>query len=602
MSVPVEASVHLKDDVYQAMLRRGVYAVLIALAMGNLVARILAVNSVDLVRLEQNLQDREFKERADKLKAAGEPVDEEALREQVRNEIRRQRPFLSANDRSRWTTVRALVERGTYAIDEVIAEPNWDTIDMVKHQDLEGNWRLYSSKPPLLATLVAAEYWLIHHSTGKTLGTHPYEIGRFMLITINGGLMLVYFFVLSKMLERFGRTDWGRIFVMAAGSLGTFLTTVAVSLNNHTFAAVSALVTLYAAARIWYDGDTRGRYFFLAGFFAAFTVTNELPALSLFGLVGLGLLWRHPKQALLFGVPGAAVVAAAFFGTNYLAHGSWRMPYAHRGDGPRLFQFVPDESGELDEMIRQLDGGFLPKQLEDEFNEQGHWASDYSNLRKKTEHLANGDERRWVVENSGKDPWYMIRLEKGADAYGTRLFSVHAFDDWYDYEYIRATDGRLIQSYWRDPKGIDKGEPNLGKYALHVLIGHHGIFSLTPVWLLMIPGVVILARSPRYRYLALAVLIAVLTVVCVTFYILRPPLDRNYGGMTSGFRWVYWLAPLWLVAVLPAADWMSATRLRRGIACLLLVSSVISVAYPTWNPWTLPWLTNFWVYMGWEKF
>ena len=44
---------------------------------------------------------------------------------------------------------------------------------------------LYSSKPPLLATLMAGEYWLINHVTGATLGEHPYEIGRFMLVTIN---------------------------------------------------------------------------------------------------------------------------------------------------------------------------------------------------------------------------------------------------------------------------------------------------------------------------------------------------------------------------------------------------------------------------------
>ena len=87
---------------------------------------------------------------------------------------------MSANDRSRWCTVRSLVEHGTYAIDEITAEPGWDTIDMVKHDG-----HLYSSKPTLLATLMAGEYWVIHRLTGATLGTHPYEIGRFMLVTIN---------------------------------------------------------------------------------------------------------------------------------------------------------------------------------------------------------------------------------------------------------------------------------------------------------------------------------------------------------------------------------------------------------------------------------
>src|SRR5687767_9236954 len=136
-----------------AILRRAVYAILIALAVGNMVGRILAVNATDMIRLEQNLIDRETKVRLDKqvaeLTAAGTAFDKSSLEKEIRlvvsedPRIRKQRPFLSANDRSRWTTVRALVEHGTYAIDDIIAEPNWDTIDMVKHKDLDGQWRLY---------------------------------------------------------------------------------------------------------------------------------------------------------------------------------------------------------------------------------------------------------------------------------------------------------------------------------------------------------------------------------------------------------------------------------------------------------------------------
>ncbi len=58
---------------------------------------------------------------------------EKFLKAQGRPDWQKSRPFLSANDRSRWDTVRALVEHGTYAIDDVIREPGWDTIDMVKH-------------------------------------------------------------------------------------------------------------------------------------------------------------------------------------------------------------------------------------------------------------------------------------------------------------------------------------------------------------------------------------------------------------------------------------------------------------------------------------
>ncbi len=462
------------SDDSRARLRWSVYWLLIALATGAMVGRILAVTSVDLVGLESHLQ------------------------RQGRRDWQRQRPFLSANDRSRWATVRALVEHGTYAIDEVVVERGWDTIDMVKHAGPDGNDHLYSSKPPLLATLLAAPYWVIHRTTGATLGDYPYEVGRFVLILVNVVSMVIYFVVLALLAELLGTTDWGRIFMMAAGTLGTFLTTFVVTINNHGPAAACVAIALYCGVRIWYDDERRWRYFALAGFFAAFAATCELPATSFFALLGIGLLWKAPRETLTAGVPAALVVVVAALVTNYVAHDSFRPPYMHRS------------------------------------------ATDQA-------------------------------------------------DNWYDYTYIR--NGAERDSYWRNPVGIDRGEPSIGKYALHATVGHHGVFSLTPVWLLSVAGVAMLWR--REGLTALALFIALLSLVCLTFYIFRPEMDRNYGGMTSGFRWMFWFAPLWLVALLPTADWLSTSRIGRGFALLLLALSVMSTSYPTWNPWTHPWLWNF---------
>src|SRR5207244_1549533 len=97
-----------------ARLRFGVYGVLIAVATGGMLGRIMAVNSVDLIGVENHLY------------------------RQGRADWQRQRPFLSANDRSRLATARSLVEYGTYAIDDIVAQPGWDTIDMVKHVGRDG--------------------------------------------------------------------------------------------------------------------------------------------------------------------------------------------------------------------------------------------------------------------------------------------------------------------------------------------------------------------------------------------------------------------------------------------------------------------------------
>ncbi|HVX11846.1 MAG TPA: hypothetical protein VHC22_11745 [Pirellulales bacterium] len=473
-------------------LRRSIYALLIAVSIGGTVGRIFAVNAVDNIRLEKHLKD------------------------QGRKDWQKQRPFLSSNDRSRWATVRSLVELGTYQIDEIVSQPNWDTIDMVKHDDQgraapapdEGH--LYSSKPPLLATLLAGPYWVIHKLTGATLAEHPFSIGRGLLMLFNVLPLIIYFFVLARLVERFGTTDWGRAYVMTCAALGTFLTTFAVSINNHLSAAVCAAIALDAALRIWYDGEQRLRWFVVAGFFAAFAVANELPALAFAAAVALGLFYKAPWNTLKAFLPAALLVGAAAEGTTYLAHHSWIPPYAHR----------------------------------------------------------------------------------------------KAEDNWYDYQFIR--NGKVRDSYWSHPEArspIDQGEPDRSIYAFHALVGHHGIFSLTPIWLFSFLGMGLLCRRRAPDWRALGLLLTSVSLVCIAFYLLRPQDDRNYGGMSSGFRWVFWLAPLWLVAMLPMADVLGARRWSRGLALVLLACSVLSVSYPTWNPWVHPWLLDFlasqqWVRLG----
>ena len=507
--------------------RRGVYTMLIVLGTGVMLGRILAVDDVQRTGIQQYRIQGRLAEKHNALIEKGLKDDDPRMKEALDNEeqrlrrlIRLRRAFLSANDRSRWCTVRALVEPemrvagAPYAIDKVVAQPNWDTIDKVKHDEGRGGLgakagHLYSSKPPLLSTLLAAEYWVIYRLTGYSLATHPYAVGRFMLITVNVVPLLIYFLLLARLAERFGTTDWGRIFVVAAAVFGTFLTTFAVVINNHLPAAASAIVALYAAIRIWFDGQRRLRYFVLAGLFAAFAAASELPALALLAALGVVLLWKAPRQTMLAFVPAVLVVAAGFFGTNWIAHRSLRPPYMHRSK--------TDDS-----------------------------------------------------------------------------------DNWYKYAYVR--DGRVIRSYWENPVGIDRGEPSAKVYALHVLVGHHGVFSLTPVWLMSVGGLAIwLFRPDDRRLRELALLIAAVSLVCLAFYLVRPQEDRNYGGMTSGFRWLFWFAPMWLTAMLPAADAMAGRKWTQAVALLLLTISVLSASYPTWNPWTHPWLLDYLHYLGWIR-
>ena len=133
-----------------------------------------------------------------------------------------------------------------------------------------------------------------------------------------------------------------------------------------------------------------------------------------------------------------------------------------------------------------------------------------------------------------------------------------------------------------------------------MLVGHHGIFSLTPVWLLSLAGMFLWMwprrRDPRICGMAAAIFL--ISAACLTFYLLQPQLHRNYGGVSSGLRWLFWLAPLWLLTMLPAADALARRPWTRGLCLVLLALSALSASYPTWNPWTDPWLSVFWRYLG----
>ena len=512
-----------------AGLRLMVYWLLAALALGSVLGRVMSVASIDRLALENRLVSEAAERRLANQPDDQSPAARAAVRAEVaatiRDEKRLLRPFLSANDRSRWLTIRSLVEQGSFAIESLACEPGWDTIDAVVHPDRSGRLHLYSSKPPLLSVLLAGPYWLANRITGWTLGDHPFVLGRFLLASFNLLALAVLLWNTFGLIECMGQSDPGRLWSAAVIAGGTLLTTFAVVLTNHLFAASCAAVSLRAVAAILREGNRSGRVFLAAGLAAGLAAAFDLPALAWTAAVLVILLACDSRRTLTTAVPAVILVAIAALGTNALAHGSPWPPYAFRNA----------TETELVTVTTPAEG-------------------------------TPGDE--WNPTN------------------------------WYDYRFT-LPNGRVIESYWRQPQGIDRGETSLATYAFHVLIGHHGIFSLTPAWLLCLPGLFLLWRRPGPGWQLLAGAIGIVSVTVLVFYLTRHPLDRNYGGMTSGFRWAFWLAPLWVALITPAADRFARSRLGSGLLLLTLMLSVVSVAAPTWNPWTLPWLQQWLMGCGW---
>jgi hypothetical protein len=414
-------------------------------------------------------------------------------------------PTFSSNDRSRWATIRALVDEGTYVIGRrdpalvsetnkygdtgIIFEDGWGSVDKVLHPE---RLEYYSSKPPLLSTVLAGEYWLLQRLFGWTLVDNSWEVVRVILITVNWLPLIIYLYLLSQLVDRLGMTDWGRLLVMTAACFGTFLTTFITSLNNHTIAAFSVLFAIYPCVAIWNENRVNAWRFIVAGFFAAWTACNELPAAAFGVVLFVLLLIRDPLRALLWFVPAALLPIVLFLATNYAAVGS----------------IVPVQA---------------------QFGNQ-----------------------------------------------------------WYNYE------GSHWLNIQRNPTGIDAADDPKPWYAFHLLLGHHGFFSLSPIFLLSLAGMVQASWSKNRSARILALATMVVSVAVFVFYLAK---TNNYGGWSSGPRWFFWLTPLWLLVMLPAADWFAVSRWNRALAYLLLGFSVLSASYPVWNPWRHPSLHNLLEYL-----
>ena len=77
------------------------------------------------------------------------------------------------------------MDERSFHIDDVIVsgqDINWNTIDKVKHIGRDGEMHTYSSKPPLLASVVAAGYFAIKTFTGLTITEDTFVVTRTLLL------------------------------------------------------------------------------------------------------------------------------------------------------------------------------------------------------------------------------------------------------------------------------------------------------------------------------------------------------------------------------------------------------------------------------------
>lgn len=493
---------------------------------------------------------------------------------------------MGANDLSRWATIQALGDHRTYEIDEVIAGSgpiHRDTIDKVQHVGRDGQLHFYSSKPALLPTLLSYLYRAINATTGLDLADSPLQTVRLMLLIFNGGCWFLFLCLLAATLERTGARDWTRYFIVAVAGFATYLSTFTVTLNNHLPAATATMLAVLCLVQI-IQRNGAVIWYAVAGLAAGFAAANELPALSLAVVAGLVCLYKSWQKCLAGFVPGFALVAAGFVAANYAAHQDWLPPYAHRSDGPLIGEVAGSYALDLDQ-------GLVPQQLRSELTKAG---IDEIRSVQRVNWPDRGAEtlQRWVVSDFGDQRITVVQPDS------ENTTRIHSWDNWYDFE----------GSYWTAKQSgrvraeIDNGQADTALYAFHMFFGHHGIFSLTPIWLLSFAGLIAALFQGQGQLRWLAAIALIISAVVLGFYIFGvSPMDRNYGGQSSAFRWAFWLAPLWLIAMAPVVDWLGLRTSGRAVCLILLLMSAVSALYAAENPWVHPWLYEIWDATGLPK-
>lgn len=571
----------------------------------------------------------------------------------VNNEV----PFLSANDRSRWSAIAALTQEGRWEIDSIVEildskgkSKLWNTIDMVRHRGADGQEHSYSSKPPLLTLMLAAVtkpvMMAVHAVRGKQLTEDPFLIGRIVLVLVNLIPLVLWWCLLHRWLEQHVPRAWTRFITLSLALWGTYLTTFVVTLNNHLHGAIFFSISLAFAWQIIQAAQSGTKAPWNAwlslGTATALAVACELPALAWAAAIG-GIVFLADWRRMLLGFGfSSALIAASFLMTNYWAHGDWRPPYSHRSVGEKIgsvslnlenlkravankddlkkIKELPEQSMWIASITEQVadkqitpDSRIIPARLD------GVWQVIDESSGYRVALAPSSAENSLANSPANLSANNTDETNQGDSATASQStptqWNVHRWDDWYDYP----------KSYWLpgSKKGVDLGEPNRWMYLLHFTIGHHGIFSLTPIWIWAFLGGALwciqgpdalkgrrtstqdlsseyLSESlPENRLQGLrrwilseqgiaAALLAV-SVACMIFYTTRETVDRNYGGVSSGFRWLFWLIPGWIWLAIPAIDRCASKPFWRGLVYLALTISIFSITISWPNPWSHPW-------------
>lgn len=164
--------------------------------------------------------------------------------------------------------------------------------------------------------------------------------------------------------------------------------------------------------------------------------------------------------------------------------------------------------------------------------------------------------------------------------------------------YLKQHTYRYPGSYWDHPSGIDAIRESKVTYLFHHVIGHHGILSLTPIFVFAFIGMFSQRTSKHFRIAAVWLSMINLAIVIAG--------RHNYGGICQGARWFMWLIPLWLFCMPSSVDLFNRTSKDKLFTITILGVSIFSVCYGMFahpaGPWSPSWIQDSMRELGWISY
>ena len=185
--------------------------------------------------------------------------------------------------------------------------------------------RMLSSKPPVLPLFMAAEYAALQRLFGMTLDSpeDTNQIIRIMSISLIGLPYILGLIFFLKTLRLFIDDPMARLICLAALAFATQLWGYATNINNHMPAAGLLIIALHYALGLASGKMPSAPWrFFLFGFLGALVPTIDMPAGIFVFAAGLYLLYRHPRQTLIYTTLGVIPPLAVHFGIMTAITGS----------------------------------------------------------------------------------------------------------------------------------------------------------------------------------------------------------------------------------------------------------------------------------------